>query len=118
MIVDHKLKAGDKISEVQVAAMLNVSRTPARLALKTLEVEGLIKKRSGRGFTVQAVQMEDIADGVEVRGVLEGLGARVMAKRRVDQAVKLSGSRLKSAIRQFRRWTTERNPGRDAEYGS
>ena len=36
MIIDNKLKAGDKISEVQVAAMLNVSRTPARLALKTL----------------------------------------------------------------------------------
>lgn len=90
MIVDHKLKAGDKISEVQVATMLNVSRTPARLALKTLEVEGLIKKRRGRGFTVQAIQMEDIADGFEVRGVLEGLGARVMAKRGAsDEAIKL-----------------------------
>lgn len=87
MIVDNKLKAGDKISEVQVAAMLNVSRTPARLALKTLEVEGLIKKRSGRGFTVQAIQMEDIADGFEVRGVLEGLGARVMAKRGASDEV-------------------------------
>ena len=80
MIIDNKLKAGDKISEVQVAAMLNVSRTPARLALKTLEVEGMIKKREGRGFTVQAIEMNDIADAFEIRGVLEGLGARVLAK--------------------------------------
>lgn len=72
---------GDKISEVQVASMLDVSRTPARLALKTLEVEGLIKKRKGRGFTVQAIQMGDIADGFEIRGVLEALGPSVMAKR-------------------------------------
>ena len=80
MIIDGKLRPGDKISEVGVAAMLDVSRTPARLALQALEVEGLITKRQGRGFTVQEIRLDDISKAYEVRGVLEGLGAQVMAK--------------------------------------
>ena len=80
MIMDGRLAAGEKISEVAVAEMFHVSRTPARLALRALEVEGLIKKREGRGFTVQAFDLGDIACAYEVRGVLEGLGAGTLAK--------------------------------------
>ena len=80
MIMDGTLKAGEKITEVGVADMFEVSRTPARLALGALEVEGLIKKRQGRGFTVQEFNLGDIKRAYEVRGVLEGLGAGTLAK--------------------------------------
>jgi GntR family transcriptional regulator of vanillate catabolism len=80
MIMDGSLAAGEKLSEVAVAEMFDVSRTPARLALRALEVEGLIKKREGRGFTVQAFDLGDISHAYEVRGVLEGLGAGTLAK--------------------------------------
>ncbi|MES0811809.1 GntR family transcriptional regulator [Roseibium sp. SCPC15] len=80
MIMDGRLKPGEKISEVGVANMFDVSRTPARLALRALEVEGLIKKREGRGFTVQEFNLGDIKRAYEVRGVLEGLGASTLAK--------------------------------------
>ena len=50
MIMDGSLAPGSKISEVSVADMFDVSRTPARLALRALEVEGLIKKREGHTF--------------------------------------------------------------------
>lgn len=80
MIMDGTLTPGEKISEVGVAKMFEVSRTPARLALRALEVEGLIKKRDGRGFTVQEFNLGDTSDAYEVRGVLEGLAAATLAK--------------------------------------
>lgn len=70
---------GDKISEVAVAAELDVSRTPARTALAALAAEGLIEKRDGRGYTVRAISSADVAQAIEVRSVLEGLAARTLA---------------------------------------
>ncbi len=71
---------GDHISEVAVAAEMNVSRTPARTALATLSAEGLIEKREGRGFTVRSISQVDVANAIEVRSALEGLAARTMAE--------------------------------------
>jgi len=80
MIMDGTLGAGEKISEVVVSNMFDVSRTPARLALRALEVEGLLRKRDGRGYTVMALDLGDISKAYEVRGVLEGLAAGTLAR--------------------------------------
>lgn len=78
-IINGERVPGDKISEVGVAADLEVSRTPARTALAALEAEGLIEKRDGRGFTVRSVSVADVAKAIDVRSVLEGLAARTLA---------------------------------------
>ena len=88
MIMDGTLQPGEKVSEVGVADMFGVSRTPARLALRALEVEGLIKKRQGRGFTVQEFNLGDIKHAYEVRGVLEGLGAATLARLGISDDIK------------------------------
>jgi len=80
MILDGSLEPEAKISEVRVSEMFSVSRTPARLALRALEVEGLIKKRDGRGYTVLAFNFDDLSKAYEVRGVLEGLAAGTLAR--------------------------------------
>jgi len=80
MIMDGTLAAGEKISEVGVSNQFDVSRTPARLALRALEVEGLIRKRQGRGFTVLELNFGDVSKAYEVRGVLEGLAAGTLAR--------------------------------------
>ena len=80
MILDGRLAAGDKISEVRVSEMFDVSRTPARLALSALEVEGLIRKRAGRGYTVLDLNFGDLSKAYEVRGVLEALAAGTLAR--------------------------------------
>lgn len=80
-IMDGTIAPGEKISEVGVAKMFDVSRTPARLALRALEVEGLIKKRDGRGFTVEEFNLGEASDAYEVRGILEGLAAATLAKK-------------------------------------
>lgn len=84
MIMAGKLAEGTRLSEVQVAEMFAVSRTPARLALTALEIEGLIKKRDGRGYTIQQFSFDDFARVYEVRGMLEGLAAATMAREGMD----------------------------------
>lgn len=87
MILDGTIAPGDKLTEVAIAEQFDVSRTPARLALRALEVEGIIKKRDGRGFTVQSLDLGEIRSAYEVRGVLEGLGAGTMAKSGMSETV-------------------------------
>jgi len=58
-----------------------VSRTPLRLALTTLAHEGLLESLSGGGFVVRSFTRGDIADAIELRGVLEGMAARLAAER-------------------------------------
>ncbi len=87
LIMDGSIAAGEKITEVGLSGLLNVSRTPVRLALRTLEVEGLIQKRSGRGYNVVDFDFEDTSKAYEVRGVLEGLAARSLAQKGLSDEV-------------------------------
>lgn len=76
MIVSGELKAGERIAEIPTAEHLGVSRTPVRIAFRTLEQEGLLEKLPRRGYQVRQVSASEINGAVEVRGVLEGLAAR------------------------------------------
>jgi len=80
MIAAGELAAGERLFEVAVAETLGVSRTPVRIAFRTLEQEGLLEQHGGRGYRVRNVSAQDIAGAVEVRGVLEGLAARQAAE--------------------------------------
>ena len=98
MIMDGKLGAGDRVSEVSVSGMFEVSRTPARLALRALEVEGLIKKRDGRGYTVLKFDTDNLERAYDVRGVLEGLAASTLARQGIDPC---TSDRLRRSIREI-----------------
>jgi GntR family transcriptional regulator of vanillate catabolism len=107
LILDGRIPPGEKITEVGLAGLLNLSRTPVRLALKSLEVEGLIKKRQGRGYTVCDLDFDDITKAYEVRGVLEGLAARRLAMSgmsdNVRQDLKRSLSLTEAALEKLSR---------------
>jgi GntR family transcriptional regulator of vanillate catabolism len=72
---------GERLPEIELAERLGVSRTPLRLALTTLAHEGLLERLPGGGFVVRAFSLADIADAIELRGVLEGTAARFAAER-------------------------------------
>ncbi len=81
-----KLLAGEfppgvRVAELTLAALLGVSRTPLRLALGVLEHEGLLRTLPSGGFVVSEFTAADIADAIELRGVLEGTAARLAAER-------------------------------------
>jgi GntR family transcriptional regulator of vanillate catabolism len=87
MILDGELSPGKKLAEIPVADYLGVSRMPVRLAFRTLEQEGLLRKGEKRGYLVREFTQEDVQCALEVRGVLEGLAARRLAERGVSEAV-------------------------------
>jgi GntR family transcriptional regulator, vanillate catabolism transcriptional regulator len=82
-IASGRLAPGARVVEIPTAEALGVSRMPVRMALRVLEREGLLEKAGARGYQVRVATRQDIIDGVEVRGVLEGLAARRAGERGV-----------------------------------
>jgi GntR family transcriptional regulator of vanillate catabolism len=87
LIIEGRYAPGTRLAEITVADELGVSRTPVRLAFRTLEREGLLQMGEKRGFLVRAFSDTDVECAVEVRGVLEGLAARRLAERGLTSAV-------------------------------
>jgi len=81
LIFAGELGPGERVPEVALAERLEVSRTPLRLALSTLAHEGLVEPLRGGGFVVRSFTGQDVADAIELRGVLEGTAARFAAER-------------------------------------
>jgi GntR family transcriptional regulator of vanillate catabolism len=81
LILSGELSPGERIPELTAVAKLGMSRTPVRLALTTLEHEGLLQNLAGGGFMVRDFSLSDISDAIELRGVLEGTAARFAAER-------------------------------------
>jgi GntR family transcriptional regulator of vanillate catabolism len=81
LIVEGQYAPGTRLAEIPVAEALGVSRTPVRLAFRTLEQEGLLQPAGKRGYVVRAFSEADVLCALEVRGVLEGLAARRLAER-------------------------------------
>src|SRR5438093_79098 len=76
LVFSGEFAPGERLSEVELAERLGVSRTPLRMALMTLAHEGLLEPLSRRGFVVRAFSRADVTDAIELRGVLEGTAAR------------------------------------------
>jgi GntR family transcriptional regulator of vanillate catabolism len=91
MILHGEMAPGERVREVELAAKLGVSRTPVRESLPILAQEGLLAELDTRGFVVRAFTPQEIMDAIDVRGVLEGLAARMLAEqgpsRRVIQSL-------------------------------
>jgi GntR family transcriptional regulator of vanillate catabolism len=88
LIVDGQYAPGTRLAEIPVAEALGVSRTPVRLAFRTLEQEGLLQPAGKRGYVVRAFSEADVLCALEVRGVLEGLAARRLAERGMPPEVR------------------------------
>ncbi len=91
MLLEGHFQPGERIREVPLAAELGVSRIPLRLVLERLAHEGLLVVRPTRGFVVQRFSTADIYEAIELRGLLEGMAARLAAERLEDpgEAAKL-----------------------------
>jgi len=81
LILSGEFGAGARMSELPLVDRLGVSRTPVRLALAALEHEGLLRKLPSGGYAIREFTSADVADAIELRGVLEGTAARFAAER-------------------------------------
>jgi len=76
-ILSGQLKPGAKLTEQDLAAELEVSRTPVREAIRQLEVERLVSRTPFVGVTVTQLGPEEVIELLDIREVLEGLVARL-----------------------------------------
>ena len=81
LILSGEFAPGERMSELPLVERLGVSRSPLRLALASLEHEGLLRGLAGGGYAVREFTKADIRDAIELRGVLEGTAARFAAER-------------------------------------
>jgi GntR family transcriptional regulator of vanillate catabolism len=82
LIMTGRLRPGQSLLQTKVAEQLGISRTPLREAFCLLEREGLIRYMDG-SHTVQVVEygVREICELYEMREVLDGLAARLVAER-------------------------------------
>ncbi|MEA2885631.1 MAG: hypothetical protein QOH32_4999, partial [Bradyrhizobium sp.] len=83
LIVRGRLGPGARLVELDIAARLGVSRTPAREAIQRLAQDGFLKQ-VGQGsrshFLVAPLSAEDCGDLYATMGGLEGAAARNIVK--------------------------------------
>jgi DNA-binding GntR family transcriptional regulator len=83
-IARGELKPGERVMEVEVAAWLDVSRTPVRDALRRLESEGMLRVEPRTGLVVTSITREAMLELYVMREVLEGTAARLCARHASD----------------------------------
>ena len=70
-IVDRRLGPGTKLSEGEVGAIFNVSRTVVRAALQMLSFEGLVRSERNRGAFVANPTIEEARQVFDARRLIE-----------------------------------------------
>jgi DNA-binding GntR family transcriptional regulator len=85
-ILNFRLMPGMKISDIEIAEQMGISRTPVREALIRLAEQGLVESRPNHGFTVRIFTAEEVKDIYLVREALEvlavGLATENMTEKR------------------------------------
>ncbi|HET7093936.1 MAG TPA: GntR family transcriptional regulator, partial [Thermomicrobiales bacterium] len=78
-IVRSLLPAAQRLGEVQLASLFEVSRTPVREALLRLEAERLAERVPRRGLVVRGITPKEIVDLYVLREAIDGLAASLAA---------------------------------------
>ncbi len=80
-IISGEFELGASLSEGALATEFGVSRTPVREALKQLQTEGLVNVRPRVGTYVSIPSRGEIIELFQMREILEGAAARILAER-------------------------------------
>jgi DNA-binding GntR family transcriptional regulator len=80
-IADGTLPAGTRIRQADLATQLGVSRQPVSHALHLLKRQGLVEETGRKGLRVVPLDPHRAQHLYEVREVLDGLAARLAARR-------------------------------------
>jgi DNA-binding GntR family transcriptional regulator len=101
-IITGRLAPGARLVERELIAMLGVSRTVIREALRQLESEGLIVANANRGLAVRELTLTEAKDLYTIRAVLEGLAARLFVENADSGQVERLREALEATIEAYR----------------
>ncbi len=105
-IVNGAIKPGTKLFEGKIAKQMGISRTPVREALRELAAKGFVKMNPNQGMVVNDASLEDVRNILQIRGVLEGLAARLAATLIDNEEIK----KLDIYIKQMEKSTLKNDP--------
>jgi DNA-binding GntR family transcriptional regulator len=105
MIQTGALQPGSRLTELDLAARLKVSRTPLREALNRLERDGLVTNKPRHGYFVTMVDVQALEHAFGVREALDGYAAQLAAERIGPEDKK----RLRSLVRQCDAMARQKN---------
>lgn len=94
-ILSGRFRPGERLVEGRLATSFNISRVPVREALRVLASEGLVMVLPRRGAIVATLSEDAAREMLEVRAYLEGLNARLAAKRREPEMMRAIEAVLK-----------------------
>jgi DNA-binding GntR family transcriptional regulator len=80
LVLSARIRPGERLAELPLAARLGVSRPTVREALRRLESRGLLSS-DGRGLLVARLDNDDLRSAQLTRSSLEGLHAGLAATR-------------------------------------
>jgi DNA-binding GntR family transcriptional regulator len=86
-IIAGRLAPGSRLVERELTAMMGVSRTVVREALRQLESEGLVSIIPNKGPIVRELTLAEAKDLYSIRAVLEGLAAQRFVENANDTQV-------------------------------
>src|SRR5207248_1403978 len=117
LIIRGNLAAGVRLVELDVAARLGVSRTPAREAIQRLYQDGFLTPLGAGSRTQLAVaplSVDDMLDLYSIMGSLEGSAARRTSRLAPTARLTLA-KRMKDANDQFVAQVKKRVPDMDRQ---
>jgi GntR family transcriptional regulator of vanillate catabolism len=87
MIIDGTLAPKTTLLQIELSEKLGVSRTPLREAFRVLEHEGFVRATNGNK-TLEVVDLtdDDMLELYQFREVIDGLAARLAARRGISDA--------------------------------
>jgi DNA-binding GntR family transcriptional regulator len=86
-IATGQLKPGDRVVENELASWLNMSRTPVREAIASLEADGLVIVNGAQGRIVAKLDYQSVMELYAVREVLESMAAGLAARNASDMEI-------------------------------
>ena len=79
-IISGEYRPGEPLNEKEIIEELQVSRTPFREAINALNQEKLVQIFANRGIFVREITARDLADGFEIRFLLEPYASAQMCR--------------------------------------
>jgi len=92
-IIVQALRPGDRLNEKELMEEYDIGKTPLREIFFRLQHDGLIRRFPRSGTIVAPIDFKELRDAAEIRLALEGLVAR-LAARRMTPAVLAEMGRL------------------------
>ncbi len=110
-IIAGRLAPGSRLVERELTAMMGVSRTVVREALRQLESEGLISIIPNKGPIVRELTLAEAKDLYSIRAVLEGLAARRFVENASDNQLEKLQQALDATAEAYEQRRSSRHSG-------